>query len=213
MNSRESEIVIVDDNSDSDTKRAISEATNLPTVTSVSHASGPSRRENLAASFERARHPIVCYMDIDLATDLAYLPALTDALHCGAAIAIGSRYSGVKPQREIYRLLVSKVYNLVLWAVFGTRVADHNCGFKAFRKEVIVGLVERLGYDRTGRRGWFWDAEMLIRAQREGLRISEIPVVWSADQESTFSVRRKMYFVLHAWSFWRETRGGHGWDS
>ena len=71
MNSRESEIVIVDDNSDSDTKREISDAKNLPTVTSVSHASGPSRRENLAASFERARHPIVCYKDIDLATDLA----------------------------------------------------------------------------------------------------------------------------------------------
>ena len=75
---------------------------------------------------------------------------------------------------------------------------DFTCGFKAFRKEVIVGLVERLGYDRTGRRGWFWDAEMLIRTQREGLRISEIPVVWSAAQESTFSFRREMYFVLHA---------------
>ena len=56
---------------------------------------------------------------------------------------------------------------------FRSKVKDHQCGFKAFKKEVIFNLIKELGYDKTFKRGWFWDVEHLIRAQRKGYNVYE----------------------------------------
>jgi len=197
-----SEIIIVDDTSNKETRAAITGALDLGDIRMLRYENGPSRRENLGASFTEARHDIVCFMDIDLATKLEQLPELTDAINAGYDIAIGSRNLGIRPKREGYRLLISKIYNTALRVLFGSPVSDHTCGFKAFRKTSITSIVREMGYDTTATRGWFWDAEMIIRSVRRRLRVAEIPVAWSADRESTFSFKREIKIISYMIPFW-----------
>jgi glycosyltransferase AglD len=200
------EIIIVDDNSGKHTKDAINIVINNPNVRTISYTNGPSRRENLGASFASARFDIICYMDIDLSTDLRFLASLTDKVNEGYDIAVGSRYKGTRATREHIRRALSILYNSVVVVFFGSRVKDHTCGFKAFRKDVAVTLVHELGYDDSKKRGWFWDAEMLIHAQRASYAISEIPVEWQADDRSTFSLGRELRILPYMAFFWWRLR-------
>jgi hypothetical protein len=74
------------------------------------------------------------------------------------------------------RLMVSFVYNNMIRFLFRSRLKDHQCGFKSFRRWVILRLVKEAGYNKNRR--WAWDTEILLRAQRDGYRINEFPVQW-----------------------------------
>lgn len=186
------ELIIVDDSSKDKTSEI---ARKLSQETNIQYArfeNCPSRRENLAVSLKRAKYDIVVFMDLDLATDLSYLKDLINNIQNGNDISIGSRYKGIKPKRELYRLIISKVYNLFMRIYFGSNILDHQCGFKAFKKEVLLELIEEMGYDTDLTRGWFWDAELLIRAQKKGYRISEMPIKWQFGKKSTFNMQREL---------------------
>jgi len=198
----EFEVVLVDDTSGRETKEAIEKTASLKNVRTIRYDNGPSRRENLAASFLKAKYGIIAFMDIDLSTELKHLLELTDKINQGYDIVIGSRYKGITPERETYRLVLSKAYNFALWILFGSRMGDHTCGFKGFKKDAISNLIQELGYDYSGRRGWFWDAEMLIRAQKGNYRIIEIPVKWTRDAESTFYLGRESKLIPYLLSLW-----------
>lgn len=128
---------------------------------------------------------LLCYMDIDLSTDLKHLPALIAALENGADIAIGSRLlPGSKVlQRSFKRELISHSYNLLIKLFFQTRFSDAQCGFKAMRREIFQKLVPVLEDN-----GWFLDSEMLIIAEKSGLKIHEEAVVWRDNPGSTVRV-------------------------
>ena len=72
---------------------------------------------------------------------------------------------------------------------------DHQCGFKAFKKSVLMDLVKSAGYDSTFKRGWFWDAEILIRARRTGYKIVEIPVTWKSGDKSSFNFKNELRMI------------------
>ena len=90
-----------------------------------------------------ARNDIVLYMDYDLATDLNDLPLLLRGIAEGYDIVIGSRYKGVKTKRSLYRHAWSKAYNFMVSLLFDTGIKDHQCGFKAFKRNVIRTLSGR----------------------------------------------------------------------
>jgi len=100
----------------------------------------------------------------------------------GAAVVIGSRYlPGSEAKRTVPRLIASKAFNWLVRALLGSRITDHQCGFKAFRKEDagrLLGSIES--------RRWFWDTEFLVKAQRKGLKIAEVPVRWEEGKDSKF---------------------------
>lgn len=196
------EIVIVDDNSGKETKAAIAKVIKLKNIRVLDYTNGPSRRENLAVSFSQAQYGIVCFMDADLSTELKYTLNLTDKIDEGYEVVEGSRYKGIASSRERYRFVISKVYNFALRILFGSKIRDHTCGFKGFRKQAIVELVKELGYDTSRKRGWFWDAEMLIRARRRRYKVTEIPVRWTSDSQSTFSLSREYKMVPYLIEFW-----------
>ena len=183
------EIVIIDDNADAETKTCLEEVAKLEHVRVTTYTNGPSKRENLATSLTDALYDILCFMDIDLSTELSHLPHLTDEVYKGHDVVVGSRYKGIQSTRKWYRHFVSKLYNAALFMLFSSNIADHTCGFKGFRKDAITTLIRDMGYDASKKRGWFWDAEMLIRAQRGDYRVVEIPVKWVGDEQSTFSFR------------------------
>ena len=201
-NYRKFEIIIINDTSNIETTEAINSATKLGNVTAIHYYNGPSRRENLAAYFQKAKFDIICFMDIDLSTEISFLVKLTDKIYEGYDIAIGSRHKGVRAKREAYRKIISTAYNLFLRLMFGSKILDHNCGFKAFKKNSILKLVKKMGYDNSFSRGWFWDAEMIILAQEFNFKIAEIAVAWKRDEQTTFSLSREIKIIPYMIMFW-----------
>lgn len=190
------EIIIVDDNSKDDTpiigKRL---QRTIKQIKYVRFNVGPSRRENLAKAMKVAKGQILIYMDIDLAVHPRYLNNLIRDSYKWD-IVVGSRYlKGSKVKRTLLRRMISNVYNNFMKFWFSSEVKDHQCGFKAFRKSVVLPLIFEMGYDKKLVRGWFWDAELLIRAQRKGHKIKEIPVRWVRGKSSSFSLKRELRMV------------------
>ncbi|HMC03909.1 MAG TPA: glycosyltransferase, partial [Actinomycetota bacterium] len=121
---------------------------------------------------------VVAYMDVDLSTDLsALLPLVAPLLSGHSDLAIGTRLSGTaRVVRGVKRELISRSYNAILHAVLATRFSDAQCGFKAIRTDRARAL---LPYVRD--RAWFFNTELLVLAERVGLRIHEVPVDWVDD--------------------------------
>ena len=130
---------------------------------------------------------VVAYMDVDLSTDLSALVPLVAPLISGHSdIAIGSRLSASsRVVRGTKREFVSRSYNLMLRGVLGTRFSDAQCGFKAVRADVARQLLPHV-VDT----GWFFDTELLVIAERAGLRIHEVPVDWVDDPDSRVEIIR-----------------------
>jgi glycosyltransferase involved in cell wall biosynthesis len=130
---------------------------------------------------------IVAYMDADLSTGLdAFLPLIAPLLTGDADLAIGTRLApGASVVRGPKREIISRAYNLLLRTVLAARFSDAQCGFKAGRAEVIKTLLADVKDN-----AWFFDTELLILAQRRGLRICEVPVTWVDDRDSRVEIVR-----------------------
>jgi putative flippase GtrA len=128
---------------------------------------------------------IVAYMDVDLSTDLdGLLPLVAPLMSGHSDVAIGSRLAtGARVNRGPKRELISRGYNLLLHLVLGTRVRDAQCGFKAARAEAARRLLPLVDNQE-----WFFDTELLVQAQRAGLRIYEVPVDWTDDPDSRVDI-------------------------
>jgi hypothetical protein len=114
-------------------------------------------------------------MDIDLSTDLESLPNLVDAARKSGGVAIGSRFHrDSKVSRSLMRKFVSSGYRLVLRTLLGTHIDDAPCGFKAASAEVVDNILPFVRDDR-----WFFDTELVIRAERGGYDVVQVPVIWS----------------------------------
>lgn len=128
---------------------------------------------------------VVAYMDVDLSTDLkALLPLVAPLVSGHSDLAIGTRLSrGSRVVRGPKREFISRSYNLILKASLGASFSDAQCGFKAMRRDVadrLLPLVED--------NNWFFDTELLVLAERAGLRIHEVPVDWVDDPGSTVNI-------------------------
>jgi putative flippase GtrA len=131
--------------------------------------------------------PVLAYMDVDLSTDLnALLPLVAPLISGHSDLAIGSRLArSSRVVRGPKREFISRAYNLILRGSLQARFSDAQCGFKAIRRDVaqvLLPLVEDTG--------WFFDTEMLVLAERAGLRIHEVPVDWVDDPDSTVHIVR-----------------------
>ncbi len=187
------ELVIVDDGStDATSALAKKLIEKHKEIVYQYYSNGPSRRENLGKAFYTAKNEIIVFMDLDLSADLAALPQLISSIGQGNDIAIGSRYKGVRAKREFGRKIISVVYNWFMRMYFGSVLSDHQCGFKAFRKERLLPILDLMDYDATFVRGWFWDVELLVRAQKLGYKIDEFSVAWSFGKQSSFNFRREL---------------------
>jgi glycosyltransferase AglD len=187
------EIIIIDDTSKDKTPDICKQLSNEH-IRYIRYETGPSRRENLGKSIPEARYDWIGFIDIDLATDIGHMKDLIEKLDT-YDVVLGSRYKGIRPKREWWRLSISKTYNSIIQILFRSKVNDHNCGFKAFRKEKIEKLMKQMKYDKSFTRGWFWDAELLIRTQKNKFSLIEIPVRWKAGKQSSFNWKRELKMI------------------
>jgi len=161
-------------------------AEQLPRVRAV-HLDQKGRGRALRHVWSGSDADVVAYMDVDLSTGLeALLPLVAPLLSGHSDLAIGSRLArGAAVVRGPRRELVSRCYNLLLRATLRARFSDAQCGFKAGRTEVVQALLPAVE-DQA----WFFDTELLLLAERSGLRIHEVPVDWVEDPDSRVDVLR-----------------------
>ena len=149
------------------------------------HMEEPGRGRALRAIWSQSDAEVLAYMDVDLSTDLnALLPLVAPLLSGHSDLAIGTRLArGSRVIRGPKRELISRCYNMLLHACMGARFSDAQCGFKAIRREQAQALLPL-----TQDTGWFFDTELLVLAERAGLRIHEIPVDWIDDLDSRVDI-------------------------
>ena len=140
----------------------------------------------LRTAWSASRAEVVAYMDVDLSTALpALLPLVGSVLSGHSDIAVGTRLArGARVVRGPKRELISRAYSHIVRLTLRSRISDFQCGFKALRRERALELLPLVEDDE-----WFFDTELLVTAERLGLRISETPVDWTDDPSSSVAHR------------------------
>lgn len=172
-------IVIAEDGSTDGTSEAADKLSK--TVPGVAHLH-KKKRHGKGAMITQAmlEFPARMYImiDSDLSSDLKHIRELTQGLSAGANLIIGSRYlKGSYSSRHIRRFIASFCYNLGVRLLFRTGVHDHQCGLKGLSSEVVACVLPHMIS-----KGFFWDAELIIRAMKLGFEVKEWPVIWTEDR-------------------------------
>jgi len=156
-----------------------------PGLVRAVHLDLPGRGRALHTVWSASDADVVTYMDVDLSTDLTALVPLVEPLLSGRSeLAAGTRLApGAHVVRGLKREVISRCYNLLLRAILRVRFSDAQCGFKAIRTDAARALLP-LVEDRA----WFFDTEMLVLAERAGLRIHEVPVDWTDSPDSRVKI-------------------------
>src|SRR6185437_12489820 len=178
--------ITVADNASTDATLEIANrlAAEIPSVRVV-HLPEKGRGRALRTVWSSSNAAVLVYMDVDLSTDLsALLPLVAPLVSGHSDLAIGTRlHRGSRVVRGPKREIISRCYNLILRGTLAARFSDAQCGFKAIRRNVAQQLLP-LVQDT----GWFFDTELLVLAERSGLRIHEVPVDWTDDPDSRVDI-------------------------
>jgi len=178
--------ITIADNASTDGTWAIAQslADGLPGVRAV-RLEEKGRGRALRAVWSSSDATVLAYMDVDLSTDLAaLLPLVAPVLSGHSDLAIGTRLSrSARVVRGPKRELISRCYNRLLRLSLAARFSDAQCGFKAIRADRARALLPHV-HDT----GWFFDTELLVLAERSGLRIHEVPVDWVDDPDSRVDI-------------------------
>jgi len=180
--------VVIADNASTDETPAIARALagDLPGV-SYLRLEEKGRGRALRTAWTASDAAVVAYMDVDLSTDLrALLPLVAPLISGHSEVALGTRLARqAKVSRGAKREVISRAYNRILRTLLRARFSDAQCGFKAVRTDVARHLIPDVK-DQT----WFFDTELLVLAQRRGLRMHEVPVDWVDDPDSRVDIVR-----------------------
>jgi dolichyl-phosphate beta-glucosyltransferase len=171
------ELILVDDGSTDATRQIMDAAAKhnrRVRIQALRQNRGKGRA--LAEGVAAARGSEILVTDADLSTPIEELEKLQAEVRKGAGVAIASRAlraSRVEISQPIYRVLMGKVFNLLVQVVLLPGIWDTQCGFKLFRADVAHDAFAQLTTD-----GFGYDPEVLYRAKQKGVRIAEVPVIW-----------------------------------
>ena len=182
------EIIIAEDGStDGTAERSQELAQQYPYVRHIHRDHRLGRGTALNNAFKHCHGAVFVYMDLDLATDLNYLRPLVEAIAVeGYDFATGSRMMpDSRTERTFSRGFSSKAYNALVRRLLGSKLYDHQCGFKAFKPQSLFALV-----DKVEARHWFWDTELMVRAQWAGFRVKEIAVEWHSGKDTKVNLAK-----------------------
>lgn len=156
----------------------------LPEVGAM-HLPAKGRGRALRTAWSASHAKVLAYMDVDLSTDLAaLLPLIAPLMSSHSDLAIGTRlHRAARVRRSAKRELISRSYNRLLRLILRARFSDAQCGFKAIRADAARQLLPLVEDQK-----WFFDTELLVLAQRNGLRIHEVPVDWVEDLDSRVDI-------------------------
>jgi len=199
-------VISIGDNASTDRTLAVAQrlAAAYPEVRAI-HLERKGRGRMVKHAWTRSEAQILCYMDVDLSTDLAALPPLVQAIADGCAVAIGSRqYKGADVERSLKREVISQGYILILKLLLRFPFTDAQCGFKAMSKQAVNELFPLIIDDE-----WFFDTELLYLAHKRGYEVKELPVRWVEDTDSRVRILRTMWLDIKG--VFRMMRSRHLW--
>jgi len=154
----------------------------------------------LERAFEAAEGDTLVYFDTDMATDMRHLEELVESVRSGEYdVATGSRWiEGREADRPAKRGVPSRGFNALVRLFLRSNLRDHQCGFKAFDRAALESLLDDVDDDH-----WFWDTEVLVRAQRAGYRVKEFPVDWTPKGDTKVDLVRDVFgmgsAILRTW--------------
>lgn len=184
------EIIIAEDGSTDCSKEVAKDFTKLKKVRLISGKDRSGKGMAIRKGIAAARGKTVGYMDIDLAVPVKYLGQAVRRVESGSTIVLGSRYrSGSNAQRSNYRLLESVGFNYLIKLLLGSKINDHQCGFKFWDGKYIKSAIKEVKDNY-----WFFDAEILVRAQRDGIVPYEMPVEWREGRKTKVKPGDAVYF-------------------
>ena len=173
----------------------------------ILHDENRGRGATVTDGFRAARGEITGYLDVDLEVHSRYIPSLVRAIRGGADVAIVRRIYAFQV-RSLDRYVMSRGYSFLVRKMLGVPFHDTETGYKFFRREALLPVLDEIQDP-----GWFWDTEFMVRAQRRGLRIAEIPGAYVRrwDKTSTVSgLRDTVDYFRRLIAFRRELRRGSG---
>ncbi len=195
------ELIIAEDGCTDGTSQIASDLANKYDEVIHYHSSSRLGRGGaLNRAFEIANGETLVYLDTDLATDNAHLEQLINSVHSGSAdIATGSRwFPGTHTKRPFHRSILSKGFNTLVRFLLKSKLYDHQCGFKAFNKKTFFKLSPSLKDTH-----WFWDTEILVKAQKSNFNVFEFPVSWTAQKDTKVDITRDVFAmsinILRLW--------------
>jgi hypothetical protein len=156
----------------------------------------------LRTAWSVSKADVVAYMDVDLSTSLpALLPLVGSVLSGHSDLAVGTRLArGSRVVRGPKRELISRAYSHIVRLSLRSHVSDFQCGFKAIRRSCALEILPLVGDDE-----WFFDTELIVTAERIGVRIAETPVEWTDDPNSSVDIVHTALDDLRG--IWRMTLG------
>jgi glycosyltransferase AglD len=185
------EIIIAEDGSIDGTAELSEQlAQKYPYIKHIHREKRLGRGTALNNAFRQSNGKVIVYMDLDLATNIKHLKPLVEAILVeGYDFATGSRMlPESQVERTLRRSISSKTYNFLVRRMLGSKLRDHQCGFKAFRREPALQLINEVGANH-----WFWDTEILVRAARKGYKLKEIPVEWKSGRKTKVNLFKDSY--------------------
>jgi dolichyl-phosphate beta-glucosyltransferase len=191
------ELILVDDGSADGTRMIMdSAADRYPTVRIEALPRNRGKGRALAVGVAAASGDEVLVTDADLSTPIEELDNLQAAIDSGAGVAIASRAvkgSRIELSQPVYRVVMGKVFNLIVQLVLLPGIWDTQCGFKLFRADVARQAFAALSTD-----GFGYDPEVLYLARKHGVKITEVPVVWRNSAPTKVSpVRSSLDMLRH----------------
>ncbi|MFB6267937.1 MAG: flippase-like domain-containing protein [Halodesulfurarchaeum sp.] len=188
---RQYEVIVAEDGCEDRTPEIAAELAEAdPRVEHVHSDRRLGRGGALNRAFRTADGDTLVYFDTDLATDMRHLEELVESVRTGEwDVATGSRWiPGHEADRPIERGIPSRGFNLLVRLLLGSELRDHQAGFKAMSREAFEDLAPDVKDQH-----WFWDTEMLVKAQKRGYRVKEFPVEWTPKGDSKVDLVRDVF--------------------
>lgn len=204
-NYKDFEILIADNASTDRTLDIAKELSKKYEEVKYIHLPQKGRGRALKAAWQSTDADIMCYMDIDLSTDLKHLKELTRAIEEGYDVAFGSRHRKESElKRCLKREILSRGYVFLVKLFLKTKYSDYQCGFKAVNKKIVRELLPKIKDNE-----WFFDTELIVKADKYGYRLKEIPVKWIEDKGSTVNIKKTVInYIKNIFRLRREFKGG-----
>lgn len=179
------EIIFIEDSSTDGTQLLLREFmknnSKLP-FSAIFHDKNQGRGKAVTDGILKAKGEFVGFIDIDCEISPKYIPEFVEKLMQGFDVIIGIRQYEIDRQ-GIIRALASKIYISIVQFILRTKLSDTESGYKFFKKSRILSVLKKVEDS-----GWFWDTEIMIRAEKKNLKIYSFPVVFKRNHEKTSTV-------------------------
>jgi dolichyl-phosphate beta-glucosyltransferase len=185
----DAEVIVVNDGSRDQTAELVrARARHTPLLRLLENPGNRGKGYSVRNGMLNANGEILLFSDADLSSPIEESVKLFAAIEAGADVAIGSRWlrPELQAQRQsLLRQFYGRVFNLALRILLGLKYKDTQCGFKAFTSSSAQVLFSMQKIER-----WGFDPELLYLARRQGLKVTEVPVIWSHTEGTRISPLR-----------------------